>query len=58
MGLCFIDENEEYVEIVDVRGRKSSLLKYSNIDFKLVEKSSFPNLHYNSCRKGSDTYYF
>ncbi|MDR2009699.1 MAG: 6-bladed beta-propeller [Bacteroidales bacterium] len=59
MGPVFIDDNEEYIELIDRRGAKTVRLKYTNISFELVEISPFPaDLSYNSCRRSDSTYYF
>ena len=57
MGGVFIDDNEEYIELLD-NSRNSAILKYSNIEFKLLNKSPLPNLSYNSFRRVNSTLYF
>lgn len=58
MGPMFIDENEEYIELVSYRGKNSVLLKYSNISFDLIESNPFPKVNFSSCKRNDDFYYF
>jgi hypothetical protein len=58
MGPVFIDDNEEYVELINYRGEKTTKLKYSNISFDLVDISPFPDVNCNSNRKKNGIYYF
>lgn len=54
----FIDDNEEYIEIVDGRGEKGRILKYSNITFEFLEDSPLYVPSANSSRREGDIYYF
>jgi hypothetical protein len=58
MGPVFIDANEKFIELIDLKGNKSSKLKYSNISFELVGKTPFPNVSCNSCKRMDGYYYF
>jgi hypothetical protein len=58
MGPIFIDDNEEYIELINYRGAKTSILKYANISFELIEILPFPNVNCNSNRKRNGIYYF
>jgi hypothetical protein len=58
MGPVFIDDNEEYVELINYRGEKTTKLRYSNISFELVDISPFPDVNLNSCIRNSGIYYF
>lgn len=58
MGPVFIDENEDYIEIVEFEGSSSRLMKYSNIDFDFLGETSFPDVRFNSCKKNDEYYYF
>lgn len=58
LGPIFIDDNEKFLEIIDYKGEKTSKLKYSNIDFKLINKTPFPEIHCNSCKRHDSLYYF
>jgi hypothetical protein len=50
----FIDDNEEYIELMDKRKK----LKYTNISFELVESVPFFVIQYNTSRKNNGFYYF
>ena len=50
----FIDDNENFIEIV--YGEK--LIKYSNIDFKLLEERPAARIYANSFRKFKGVYYY
>jgi hypothetical protein len=56
IGTLFIDDNEEYVELLDLS--KRCILKYTNISFELVESVPFPIVRYNKCRRNNGFYYF
>jgi hypothetical protein len=58
MGPVFVDDNEEYIELVNMAGAKTAILKYSNLSFNLIESTPFPDLTYNSCKKKDGYYYF
>jgi len=58
MGPVFIDDNEEFIELIDFKGDKSSKLKYSNISFKFIGKEPFPSVNCNSCKRNEGNYYF
>ncbi|MDR1371595.1 MAG: 6-bladed beta-propeller [Dysgonamonadaceae bacterium] len=53
LGAFFVDDEEKYIEIIP-----NDIFKYSNISFELVEKTPFPKLIYNSCRRKDGIYYF
>ncbi|MDR1372245.1 MAG: 6-bladed beta-propeller [Dysgonamonadaceae bacterium] len=54
----FVDEKEEYLELLNFRGKTIKIFKYDNIDFNFIESSSLPGVSYNSCRKQNGIYYF
>jgi hypothetical protein len=56
IGTIFIDDNEEYVELLDLS--KRCILKYTNISFELIESVPFPIVRYNKCRRNNGFYYF
>ena len=59
MGLVYIDDNEEYIELINSRGKeKTTMLKYSNISFELIDILSFPFVVSNSSKKSKGIYYF
>ncbi len=58
LGPFFVDDNEEFVEIINSIGKDSELFKYSNISFNLLEKRPMPRIFANSCKEEGDTYYF
>jgi len=58
IGPVFIDDNEEYIEIVNYISPKPSVLKYSNINFELMETHPFPDVNFNTCRRHNGFYYF
>lgn len=58
MGPVFIDEDENYVDIIDRRGTSTKLKRYSNIDFRLLDEFFFPMLKCNSCKRNDSYYYF
>jgi hypothetical protein len=58
MGPVFIDENEKFIEIINLSGSKTARMKYSNISFELIEAVPFPDLTYNSCKRNNGFYYF
>ncbi len=58
MGAFFVDQDEKYIELIDMRGKSTALKKYSNVDFELVEETPMPDLMYNSCKRINDTYYY
>lgn len=49
----FVDENEEYIEILD----DEAILKYKNIEFEFVQKSTIPYVTFNSSARDGNTYY-
>ncbi len=55
-----VDDDETYIEILDYRGQKSRILRYTNISFNLLEEFRFPVPTANSWRKekGKNIYYF
>lgn len=57
MSGVFIDDNEEFIELINSSG-KNSILKYSNITFKLIEKRPIINISSNSCIRHANSYYF
>lgn len=58
MGPVFIDEEEDYIEVVELKGSSSRLMKYSNIDFIFLGETPFPDVRFNSCKKNEGYYYF
>jgi hypothetical protein len=58
IGPVFIDENEKFIEIINLNGAKTIMMKYSNISFELIETKPFANLTYNSCKRNEGYYYF
>jgi hypothetical protein len=58
MTAIFVDDNEEYIELVNFRGSKTTKLKYTNISFELVEALPFSSFQYNSYKRDGDIYYF
>jgi hypothetical protein len=58
MGPIFIDDNEEYIELINWRGNKTAKLKYSNISFELIESVPFPDVVCNSLKRNDSNYYF
>lgn len=58
MGPVFIDKDEKFIELINNNGKNTSLLKYSNISFKLLSKKPFPRISANSCNRLGDIYYF
>ncbi|SEG04122.1 6-bladed beta-propeller protein [Parabacteroides chinchillae] len=58
IGPVFIDENEEYIELIDYGGKEDMKLKYSNISFDLLESHPFPHVRCNSCKEKDGIYYF
>ena len=58
IGAVFIDANEQYLELHNLNGSHSSLLKYSNIDFELLDEKPMPGLSYNACRREGCIFYF
>lgn len=58
IGPVFIDDNEEYIEIVNYISPKPTVLKYSNINFELMETHPFPDVNFNTCRRHNGFYYF
>ena len=55
MGPLFVDDNEEYIELMDFR--RKMVLKYSNISFEFIESTPFPNLNFETCKKHDNYYY-
>ncbi len=53
-----VDDNEEYIEILDFRGSKSRLLRFANISFELQEVNRFSVPTSNSWRKEKDSNIF
>ncbi|SFB24897.1 hypothetical protein SAMN04489723_10679 [Algoriphagus aquimarinus] len=55
-----VDDKEEFIEILDFRGSKSRLLRFSNISFNLQEVNRFSVPTSNSWQKekNSNTFYF
>ncbi|MDR0630433.1 MAG: 6-bladed beta-propeller, partial [Holosporales bacterium] len=49
LGHLFIDDNEEYIELIDII--KRAKLKYTNISFELVEILPLPDISHNACRR-------
>jgi hypothetical protein len=58
IGPVFIDENEKFIEIINLNESKTIMMKYSNISFELIETTPFPDLTYNSCKRNNGFYYF
>jgi len=58
IGPIFIPENEEFIKIINFKGKETKLQTYSNITFNLLEKSSMPRISANSCKNENGTYYF
>lgn len=58
IGPVFVDENEEFIELIDYKGGNSTKLKYSNISFELLEVIPFPDVNCNSCVRNNGFYYF
>ena len=58
LGPFVIGDNEEYIEVVNSAGSKSTLLKYTNLSFNLVDKNPFPNVNSNAFRRNNGFYYF
>jgi hypothetical protein len=58
LGPFFVDEDEDFIEVIDYKGAKSRLLKYSiqNFDFLGVKPFNAPAA--NSWRKDGSIYYF
>ncbi|MCH7396948.1 6-bladed beta-propeller [Belliella sp. DSM 107340] len=54
----FVDDNEEYIEVVDGRGEKARILKYSNLTFDFLSESPLYVPSSNSSRREGDIYYF
>ena len=57
-ALYFIDEDEEYVDIINSVSDNTSIMRYSNLTFNLLEKQPMPKISANTCRQMGDTYYF
>lgn len=58
MGPIYIDEKEEYIDVID-KGPVPSLLKrYTIPDFQLLQESSIVHAGYNSSRRKDSFYYF
>jgi hypothetical protein len=58
IGPFFVDKDEQYVEVINLAGNKTSKLKYANISFELLEKLTFPDFNYSACRMNNGFYYF
>ncbi len=58
IGAVFIDEDEEYVDIVNSVSENTSVLRYSNLSFKLLDKRPIVRISANSFRHTENTYYF
>ncbi len=58
IGAVFIDEDEEYVDIINSVSDNTSIMRYSNLTFNLLEKQPMPKISANTCRRMGDTYYF
>lgn len=58
MSHIFVDENEEYIDVVDGRESGVRLLKYSNISFELLKDTPFYSPSANSSRRENNIYYF
>lgn len=59
LGPIFIDEDESYIEVVDYKGGKQSLIKYQNPSFDYIETTySYPTISANSVKRHDGLYYF
>lgn len=58
MGPIFIDNNEEFIELINSNGKNTNMLKYSNISFNLLDKQPMPRIVANSCKRDGNFYYF
>lgn len=58
LGSYFVDENEEYIDIIALGPRQHRLLRYSNISFILKSTNPIPAISANSVRRINDTYYY
>lgn len=58
MGASFIDENEENIDVISRDPRQHKLIRYSNINFKLMSIDSLPAISANSVRRVNDIYYY
>jgi hypothetical protein len=59
MGYVFIDDDEEYIEVIDLIGKGNFVkLKYANISFELDEVSPFPEVYANTCKRINGIYYY
>jgi hypothetical protein len=57
IGHLFIDDNEEYIEFIDIA--KGAKFKYTNISFEFVETLPLPRINFNvACRRSDGFYYY
>jgi hypothetical protein len=57
LGPLFIDDNEEYIEFIDLA--KGVKFKYTNISFEFVETAPLPKISFNvACRRNDGFYYY
>lgn len=54
----FIDNDEEYVDILDGRGDKGRIIRYSTINFEFLDDRPLFIPSANSARRDGDIYYF
>ncbi len=59
LGPIFINEDESYIEVVNYKGGKQSVIKYQNPSFDYIETTySYPNISANSVKRHDGLYYF
>lgn len=59
IGGVFIDDDEKFIDIIDLSRKECRILRYSNISFNLIDNSkSIPIIFAHSFRRKGDTYFF
>lgn len=58
LGPIFIDEDENFIEMIAYSGQDYKLLTYSTSSFELIQERKIPEINTNSARKKDNIYYF
>lgn len=58
LGAFFVDENEEYIDVIALGPRQHKLIRYSNLFFNIINIKPIPAISANSVRRINDTYYY
>jgi hypothetical protein len=58
LGAFFVDEDEEYIDIIALSPRQHRLLRYSNLSFTIKNIKPIPAITANSVRRINNTFYY